>query len=85
MSNEEFNERYSHIKLTFSHYWKYTFYYSGYAPDGTLITCGWGGDSDRIYRFEVTKDQIRNVSHYDEWMSVTATKDGETVYSFYDY
>lgn len=56
MELNEALEKYGETMLTFSHYYKYSFTFSGFAEDGTGITMETGGNADDIYRYEVTND-----------------------------
>jgi hypothetical protein len=85
MTNEEFNERYKDVELTFDHYWKYVFYYKGIGKDGETITCGYGGMSDSIYRYEVINNKKERVTHYDCWMYITVVDGEKTIYEFTDF
>ncbi len=83
MTREEFLEKYGKVQVTFSHYYKYTFYYTGEIPDGK-ITVGYGGDSHEIYRYEVTAGEMRRIEDiYPHTGSVV--RDGKEIEGFYDY
>lgn len=49
-------EKYGNTKLHFSHYNKFTFYFSGLTDDG-IITVSFGGNADDIYEFDFDKDE----------------------------
>lgn len=53
-------EKYPNVELSFSHYYKYEFQFSGwhYEPEnvGIEIDVWYGGNSDDIYRFTVTTE-----------------------------
>lgn len=52
MTHEEIIEKYKDVRLKFDYYSKYSFYYEGYAADGTHIGVCFGGTHDEIYRSE---------------------------------
>ena len=58
-TDEFVKDAFKDVKLTFEHYYKYTFTFIGYLPrvvGGGVdykIIAQYGGDSDDIYRFEV--------------------------------
>lgn len=57
ISIAEFVTTYGDVEVTFSSYYKYTFTFTGKVGENTLV-CTCGGDSDVIYRFEVTDRPI---------------------------
>jgi hypothetical protein len=85
MTRDEFNERYKDVELKFSSYWKYSFTFTGYGPDGEKIECEWGKCSDDIYRFSVTPDETIKVEHWDAWHSVSVrNSSGVEIFSYWD-
>jgi hypothetical protein len=52
--------------------------------DGTVVVVNSGGDTSSIYRTFVSADDIISVSAVDPYDGI-ASKDGETIASFYDY
>ena len=63
MTSKEFFEKYGEVKVKFDHYYKYTFHYVADLPDGSKLTCAYGGDSDDIYRFDVEANKEITVAH----------------------
>lgn len=55
-SKQDFISMYGGAKMVFCSYYKYTFTFKGVLPSGDDIWCSVGGDSDDIYRLEVTLD-----------------------------
>ena len=63
MTREEFYEKYKDVDFYFSSYYKYTFNFVG-EYQGECISIGVGGQSDDIYRFEVSagcKERIESL------------------------
>lgn len=84
MTRQEFYEKYGSVKVKFSNYYKYKFKYVATLPDGKLLVCGYGGDSDDIYRHEVHVDSEETVSSLQPYEG-TIYQDGKEVEGFYDY
>lgn len=84
MTRQEFYEKYGSVKLKFSHYYKYTFTYAADLPDGKRLTCGYGGNSDDIYRHEVSVDGEETVSSLQPHEG-GVYENGKEVEGFYDY
>ena len=83
MTREEFYAKYGDVEVTFSSYYKFAFTYAAILPDGKRLTVGFGGNSDDIYRHEVTATGVENVSQLEPYTG--AVFDGtEEVESFYD-
>lgn len=61
ITKKQFIEKYGEIKVKFESYYKYTFTYSATLPDGKIISVGYGGNSDDIYRFSVTSDEEETI------------------------
>ena len=53
MTRQEFYDKYKEVDFTFKSYYKYTFTFVG-EYEGKAVTIGVGGESDDVYRFEVT-------------------------------
>jgi hypothetical protein len=83
LTKEQFLEQYGDVLVQFSSYYKYSFSYRGVAMDGTVVVVKSGGDSSDIYRTFVAADVIISVSEVDPYEGI-ASKDGETIASFYD-
>lgn len=84
MTRQEFYEKYGDVKVKFASYYKYTFTYEATLPDGKLLICGFGGNSDDIYRHEVSADFEETVSSLQPY-SGAVYQDGIETDSFYDY
>jgi hypothetical protein len=83
LTKEQFFEQYGDVLVQFNNYYKYSFSYRGVAKDGTVVVVKSGGNANDIYREYVTTDII-SVGEVDPFEGI-ASKDGETVASFYDY
>jgi hypothetical protein len=84
MTRQEFYEKYGSVKVKFSSYYKYKFNYVATLPDGKVLTCGYGGNSDEVYRHEVDVDSEETVSSLQPYEG-TIYQDGKEVEWFYDY
>jgi hypothetical protein len=62
MTRQEFYDKYGSVKVKFSYYYKYTFTYEATLPGGIRLTCGYGGNSDDIYRREVIANREEDVN-----------------------
>lgn len=84
MTRQEFYEKYGGVKVKFSRYYKYTFIYSAVLPDGRILSCGCGGNSEFIYQHEVGADCEETVSSLQPYEGAIY-QDGNEVEGFYDY
>lgn len=84
MTRDDFIDEYGDVAVTFSSYYKFTFTFAGSLENGDKITVDVGGNSDEIYRFEVSPDQVRSVAELDPYAG-SVWHDGEEVEGFYDY
>lgn len=84
MSKEEFLEQYGSVKVKFSSYYKYVFYYAAILEDGSRLCCEVGGNSDDIYRHEVASEHEEAVSGLDI-IDGNVKKEGVTLANFYGY
>lgn len=84
MTRQEFYEKYGDVKVKFSSYYKYTFTYEAMLLDGKRLTCGYGGNSDKIYRHEVGADSEESVTSLHPHEGYVY-QDGKEVEGFYDY
>ena len=78
MTREEFYAKYKDVKFKFSSYYKYTFHFVG-EYEGKSIDVGVGGNSEQIYRFEVSSDCTESLESLQPYEGTC----GED--SFYDY
>lgn len=84
MTRTEFYKEYGKLKVKFSSYYKYTFTYKTTLEDGSILTCGYGGNHDDIYRHDVTNDGEETLEDLQPY-EATVYKDGKEVCRFYDY
>ena len=79
----EIIKRYAEVPLEFSGYYKYTFYFSGVAPDGARLKAEFGGDRDDIYRYSLDADDKHFLGENpeEEWVAYSIALPGETVAS----
>ena len=84
MTRSEFYNKYGDVEVTFSSYYKYTFNYTAVLVDGKLLTVGYGGSSDQIYRYNAYAGQTVKVKDLQPYNG-SVYKDTEEVESFYDY
>lgn len=81
MTKEQILEKYGNVKLTFKHYYKYTFTFSGVADDGAIISTHIGGDSGDIYKMSVSAENEETlINLYAE--CATVTLNGQEVGSY---
>lgn len=75
MTLQKLLEEYGDVEVTFSHYYKYTFHFSGKTDGGRVVNVSIGGGSEDIYRMEVCNNEtvklakiygIHSVEVYDE-------------------
>lgn len=78
MTREEFYEKYRNVEFKFSSYYKYTFNFVG-EYEGKSVMVGVGGNSDEIYKFEVSSDCSESLESLQPYEGIC----GED--SFYDY
>lgn len=64
MSGKKFIEEYGDQEVVFSHYFKYVFNFSG-ETDKIKFMLSIGGDSDEIYRLEVSNNVPVLLSSFD--------------------
>ena len=84
MTRAEFYAKYGDVQVTFSSYYKYTFTYAATLPDGKRLTVGYGGNSDEIYRHEVSASCAETVSSLQPFTGAVYAGTDE-VEGFYDY
>lgn len=84
MTREEFVEKYGDVTVKFSSYYKFTFTFSGVLANGDRIMVDVGGNSDDIYRMEVSADSEEAIAKLDAYSGSVWHK-GKEVESFYDY
>ena len=84
MTRQEFYDKYGSVKVKFSSYYKYTFTYAATLPDGKCLTCGYGGNSDDIYRHEVDAGSEETVNSLQPHTG-SIYQGGNEIENFYDY
>ena len=84
MTREYFYKKYGNVKVKFQYYYKYTFTYKAVLEDGSILSCGYGGNHDDIYRHDVSIDREEIIKNLKPYMG-GVYKDGKEVCSFYDY
>lgn len=84
MTDTEVAELFSDVPLLFDSYYKYSFAFSG-SKDGYEIVTSFGGCSDDIYRYDVSRDDPVLFSGPYEWSFVSITKDGVKVFEIFNY
>lgn len=83
MTKQEFITKYGDVKVKFNSYYKFTFTFKSTLPDGKILYCDCGSNSDDIYRMEVQADFEESVNVLDPYAGrvYDGTKEIE---SFYD-
>jgi hypothetical protein len=84
MTQQQFLDKYGDVEVTFSHYYKFTFTYAATLPDGSRLTVGVGGNSDDIYRFEVSNNEVATVCNLNPYQG-SVYCDNREVEGFYEY
>ena len=90
LTEEEFIEKYSEVKVTFDSYYKYAFTYVGYTepgPDGLQIEVSYGADAQEIYRFELKTGHTVKLGKtaMSFYRGEAKTMSGEIVDEFYEF
>lgn len=86
LSKQEFMEKYGHIIVEFSYYNKFVFTYTNprIAQTGGSIEINVGGNSDEMYREEVSASEIMIVNALSPFSGVAYDVDENVVDEFYD-
>jgi hypothetical protein len=86
MTRSEFYAKYGDVVVTPDHYYKFTFSYRGTLENGDVIEVDYGGNSDQIYRFDVSVRDTIKVSQLEPYAG-RVYREGNEVESesFYDY
>lgn len=83
-TKSEFVAKYGHMKVSFSYYYKFNFTYTAPLDNGMHLSVTIGGDSDAIYRREISSNDVITVADLDPYCG--GVFDGSAVVeSFYDY
>lgn len=85
MTTEEFNERFGKYAVKFSSYYKYTFNFRAEVEPGVVVTVGYGGNHDDIYRYEVDSETMEQIDCAENWTSVTVYENGVQIFDYYNY
>ncbi len=85
MTSSEFYEKYGDVKVVFDYYYKYAFSYIGNTPEGHIIAVKYGGESDAIYRHEVSCGCEESISALMPYEGKVIDINGVTIDSFYDF
>ena len=84
MNLQQIKEKYGEVKLKFNGYYKYSFNFTGKTEEGEEIHVLVGGNSDDIYRMEVTRDKEETINTlYPNY--ITVTKDGNNLVDWNDW
>ena len=79
MTLEQVKEKYGNVKLKFSDYYKYSFNFTGTAPDGEHVYASIGGGTCDLYRCEVRADEEETIATLSpNYLAIV--KDGETIF-----
>jgi hypothetical protein len=84
ITRAEFYEKYGDVEVTFSSYYKYTFEYSATLDDGKRIVVSYGGNSDEVYRHEVSSGFTETINALGPYAG-NVYADGNCIEGFYDY
>lgn len=79
MTKEEVLALYGEVPCKFTSYYKYTFSFSGVAPDGAKVHLDIGGNYDDIYRCSVTPESLEKLSS-DCWVFAQVLKNGKEIW-----
>lgn len=85
ITKEQVIKQYGGVELEFSSYYRYTFHYKKELDDGTLIFGSYGGSSEDIYRYDVSKDSVVKVSYFENSLTyMEIVKDGTILFKYSD-
>ncbi len=81
MTKEEALKTYGDVPCRFSSYYKYDFAFRGIAADGAKVAIHIGGNSDDIYRLEVSANTVTSLrKEGGEWSLACVHKDGDLLW-----
>jgi hypothetical protein len=87
ITKSDFIQRYGHIKVKFSSYYKYEFTFAGITDDGNMIEVHCGGNANDIYQMDVVsnhKEHIQDLNPYQGYVYVqNALGDSVLIAGFY--
>ena len=82
MTKKQIMEKYGDVPLDFVSYYKYEFAFVGKAPDGARVGMTYGGDSNDIYKYEVSASKTVTLREYaNDYCHAAVTKDGTELWS----
>ena len=84
ITRAEFYAKYGGVQVRFNSYYKFSFNYEGVLPDGKRVSVKYGGDSDEIYRHEVSANSVETISGLQPYSGAVYEGSREVEY-FYDY
>ncbi len=85
MTLDEFYEKYGDVKVVFDSYYKYSFTYTGKTPEGHSISVIYGGDSDAIYRHDVSCGCEQSISSLMPYAGTVYDEEKNKIDDFYDF
>jgi len=92
LSSQQVDEMFKNVELSFISYYKYVFYYYAVCNvDGNTyqIKTAYGGNSDMIYRYDVSPAKSVYFDSHAIWNKITVDRSVNdnwvNVYSFYDF
>lgn len=84
MTREEFYAKYGEVEVVFTSYYKFTFNYGAILADNRRLSVSYGGNSDEIYRHEVSVGGTIKIKYLEPYCG--SVYDGsKEVESFYGY
>lgn len=85
LSQPEFLKKYGDVQVSFNEYYKFTFYFTGVTPEGYKLVVGYGGNSEQIYRYELSSTQTGTVKSIEPYSGFVYDARHLEIDSFYDY
>lgn len=86
ITKKEFDELYGDVEVEFSTYYKFSFTFAGWAPDGKRLIVTVGGCADDIYKMDVIAGEKTKVRDFDARHAGAYDKhDDEPVHEYEDY
>lgn len=83
MTKDEFIENYGNVRVSFHSYYKHLFTFTGITEDGYEVVIQVGGNSDDIYRMEVSPDYLETVAGLDPISGLVYDEIGDEIESFH--
>ncbi len=85
LSKAEFLAKYGDVQVSFNEYYKFTFYFTGVTSEGYKLVVGYGGNSEQIYRYELSSTQTGTVKSIEPYSGFVYDARHLEIDSFYDY